>query len=57
MLRGIKLSAKKLHSIRVVSSRRNPLVFLGVPRKDIVGALSLKEMEAAEKKIFGKRLF
>jgi len=59
MLRGIKLSANKLHSIRAVpytSLRRNP-VYKPISSEEITGAASLAEMKQTEKQIFGRLLF
>lgn len=60
MLRGIKLSSKKLHSINEVPfftprRRRNP-VFI-TSEKDITGDVSLDQMKRLEKSLFGKALF
>jgi len=59
MLRGIRLSADELHSIRVVDLdyyRPNPFPAGPVFPQEIVGAHSMEEMRGIEYDIFGEEI-
>lgn len=58
MLRGIRLSADELHSIRVVNLdyyRSNPAPDIAYPEK-IVGDHTIEEMKDIEYDIFGEEI-